>query len=231
MHRFIIPNQIIKGDMEIVDSEIVHQIKNVLRLQVGEKIVLSGDDLLEAEAIIKMLDKKSIHVNIDSVRKNQSEPPRQVTLYVALLKKENFEWVAQKATEVGATEVIPLLTARTVKKNFVMSRLKKIIKEAAEQSGRGRIPKVSEPLSWAESWEDSKRHQINLFCDFSGVNFSEMKLPKDISVGVFVGPEGGWTDEERKDAAAFGATAVTLAKTILRGETAAVVASHLAAWL
>ena len=143
-----------------------------------------------------------------------------------VLKKENFEWAVQKAVEVGVKEITPIITARTVKLGLNKDRLKKIIKEAAEQSGRGILPKLNEAIIFDEAIKSAKENDLNLFFNIGGKNVQH-SMSNISKIGIFIGPEGGWDEEEIKKAqSSNGFTIVGLGKTILRAETAAVIASY-----
>lgn len=226
MHRFILLSSLSVGEMVIEDGEVARQIKDVLRLRVGEKIILGDGAGNEAEAAILELGKKNFSVKISQIDSNQREPKQPVILYCAILKRENFEWVVQKAVEVGVKEIVPIITDRTVKAAINVARLQKISKEAAEQSGRGIVPTVSKPMGWQQAIENSK-DQRNLFCHFGGKSVGVVKAKGDV-LGVWVGPEGGWSEKEVSVAKDNGFEIVSLGNTVLRGETAVVVGSFLA---
>lgn len=226
LHRFIGNFDLSKKELSINDADFVNQARNVLRLKVGEKLILCDGNLNEAVAEIINLNKKFAELKILETYKNKNEPENYVVLYCPILKKENFEMTVQKAVEVGVKEIIPIITARTVKLGLNKERLEKIIKEAAEQSGRGVLPVLREPINFDEAVKQAKSaNDLNLF-------FHPYNSPIDIEcrykrIGVFVGPEGGWMEEEIKIARSNGFTFAGLGKTILRAETAAVIASYL----
>jgi 16S rRNA (uracil1498-N3)-methyltransferase len=149
----------------------------------------------------------------------------QVILYCSIIKRENFELMAQKATEVGVKEIVPLLSSRTIKLNIKSERVEKIIKEASEQSGRGKVPELHPPMTFKDALEHAKSNDLNLFFDPSGKIFSPLTQEKKI--GVFIGPEGGWDEDEIGLARAQNFQIVSLGKLVLRAETAAIVASFL----
>ena len=229
IHRFIGEFKLKTGHIIISDAEIFNQMKNVLRLEAGETIILGDGKLNEGEAKIISFGKGSVEVEIMEVGKNTNEPSTDVILYCSILKKENFEWVVQKATELGIKEIVPVISKRTVKLNLRADRLEKIIREAAEQSGRGIVPKIHEPINFEDAVRDISKDGGNLFFDISGVVISILK-PNTYNlkpVSVWVGPEGGWDDTEIELARANKFTVVSLGKLTLRAETAAIVASGL----
>ena len=154
--------------LRIVNPELLNQLKNVLRLGKGGRLILCDGNLNEAVVSLLSLEKGFAEVEILEVRTNGNEPDVQVTLYCSILKKENFELATQKATEVGVSQIAPIISKRTVKLNFKEDRLRKIIKEAAEQSGRGRLPSLRSPLDFQSALDAAKENDANLFFDPAG---------------------------------------------------------------
>ena len=142
-----------------------------------------------------------------------------------LLKRENFELICQKATEIGIETITPLLTNRTVKTGFNRERIEKIIREASEQSGRTTLPKLNEPTTLAEAIL-SVTAGCSVFFDLSGKELPEQEYASEIT-SCFIGPEGGFTEEETEIARKAGLVIGSLGTLTLRGETAAIVASYL----
>lgn len=229
MHRFIGEFNLSANEILILNKEIVHQVKDVLRLKAGEWIGLSDGAGEDAVAEILASKKGELAVKILERRKNDSEPACGVILYCALLKKDNFEWVVQKAVEVGVNKIVPVLSERTVKADINLKRLEKIIKEAAEQSGRGVLPTVEKPVKLKDALASARSNDKNWWLDANGQVSMRSETAKTYAcVGVFIGPEGGWTQAEITLAQTSRCSMVSLGKTILRAETAAVVASYLA---
>lgn len=239
-HRFIGDFDFKKSFAEISEKEFVNQIRNVLKLRKGEKIILADGKLKEAPAEIKNIKKNSVELEILEIAENKNESSVCGILYCSILKKQNFELAAQKATEVGIKEIFPVISNRTVKTSVNLERLKKIIKEAGEQSERGVLPKLNGILSFEESLKKAGENDLNLFFDKKGVFFGELAEQKEIlkfknktdknaifKIGVFIGPEGGWTEEEIKASQEKNFKIVSLGKLNFRAETAAVIASYL----
>ena len=226
-HRFIGNFDLSKKELSISNADFVNQARNVLRLKTGDELILCDGKMNEAVAKILLLAKDKAELEILEIIKNKNESENHVNLYCSILKKENFELAVQKAVEVGVKEIIPIITARTVKLGLNHERLNKIIKEAAEQSGRGVLPKLDEAIIFDEALKLAKENDLNLFFQvgYPPLGHSMSKFKK---VGVFIGPEGGWEEEEIEKAQSNGFTIVGLGKTVLRAETAAIVASYLA---
>lgn len=209
------------GSQDLVDKEIVHRLKNVLKLKAGEQIFLANGKGKTALAKIVSLDNKKVSVDLLEIKENKSEEEFFLILYCAVLKKDNFEWIAQKVTEVGVTSIVPIITERSIKTKINLPRLEKIIKEAGEQSGRGVLPSVSNAITFAEAIKNSQSNEVNYFCDISGEKNIVAKNNYK-KIGLFVGPEGGWTDKEILLAKQKNFKFLSLGKTTLRGETAAI---------
>ncbi len=231
VHRFIGNFNLDKKISAITDKEIYNQIKNVLRLRQGEEIILGDGKGREALAEIKDFGKQSVGVNVLRTEANQNEPEMKPVLYAAVLKKENFELVAAKAVEAGVAEIIPVVTARTIKTNLRVDRLEKIIREAAEQSGRGILPTFGKIMNFREAMRHAEGNDANLFFEINASRFEQRKLAIDVSrkVGFWIGPEGGWDEEEIKIAEEKNFQIVSLGKLTLRAETAAIIATYLVA--
>ena len=212
--------------VEITDPEVVGQIRNVLKLKAGEQVLLCDEGMNEVLAEVTEIVHKVIKVKVIKEQRNENEPLRKVMLYCAILKRENFELVVQKATEIGVAEIVPVITRRTVKLALKQERLEKIIKEAAEQSGRGVVPKLHEPIEFEKAVEQVKDKQNILFDSSGSIPASSSQLPA--SIAIWIGPEGGFDETEIAAAKTAGFHIATLGKLTLRAETAAIVASYLA---
>lgn len=215
---------------EIYDEEILNQTRNVLRLKKGDSFILADGKLNEATVKIIETDKKFLEVEILEHNINKNEPEIYGALYCSILKQENFELVCQKATECGIKEIVPLVSARTVKLGFKKERLEKIIKEAAEQSGRGILPILREMQKFDEALKSAEQNDLSLFFEMDSPLINKKEIGKAGKIGIFIGPEGGWSEEEldlvkdeieKSDKFKMAG----LGKLTLRAETAAIVAS------
>jgi 16S rRNA (uracil1498-N3)-methyltransferase len=206
--------------VSFVDRDTIHQIVAVLKLHAGEVMTVLDGKGNEIDVELDEVGKQVSGHMIDE-RKNLAEPKHEIVLYAAILKRENFEWAVQKAVECGVTSIVPVLTDRTIKKDVNIERLQAIAKEAAEQSGRGIIPVVEAPMKLDAALKHAKGEKY--FFDIGG----ETLASGSGDASLFIGPEGGWTDEERAKAKRAGAKIVSLGPRVLRGETAAAVAMYL----
>jgi len=225
LHRFILNVELNKEKVLIKDKEIIFQIRRVLRFRPGKKIILVNNNLgKEALAEILNFNDNLITVKILEVFESKKEYEKEVRLYIAILKKENFELVCQKTTEIGVKKIIPLITEHTVKLNFKKERILKIIKEAAEQSGRLIIPEFLEIQKFEDAVSNLKNNCLNLFFDPSGEkikNFEKEILNHKV-INVFIGPEGGWSEKEINLVKENGFLIANLGDFTLRAETAAI---------
>jgi 16S rRNA (uracil1498-N3)-methyltransferase len=232
LHRFFVEIDLAKAKrFPLTDRALVAQVTKVLRLKKGDKIILADHKRRETLATILAIGKKGIEVERADVITNENEPRTDVTLYCAVLKRENFEWVVEKATEVGAKAIVPIRTARTVKMNLNAERLQKIAREAAEQSGRGEVPEIKAIMDFKDAVEEAAvGNSRNLFFDaYMSGPFRMPAGPVKGPIGVFIGPEGGWGDEERAIVLSQGRFELaSLGRLTLRAETAAIVAAFLA---
>ncbi|MEI7765006.1 MAG: RsmE family RNA methyltransferase [bacterium] len=250
IHRFIGSFDLSKKEINIVDKEIVNQMKNVLRLKVGELVEVCDGINISAIAEIIKIEKDNINVSIKETIKDKNKTKNDVILFCAILKKENFELVVQKTTETGVSKIVPIITSRTIKNGLNMERLRKIAKEASEQCGRTNVPIISEPITFDESLKLINNKNTNMIFNaegeltfethytgrqsehskFSAENY--VRVSKDNSltaeqINIFIGPEGGWTEEEIEKTKNLDFKTASLGPLILRGETAAIVATYL----
>lgn len=196
LHRFIGNFDLNSSCFKIYDEEILNQARNVLRLKKGDSFVLADGKLNEALVKIAGMDKKFIEVEVMEKSVNKNEPEICGVLYCSILKRENFEWVCQKAAECGIKKIVPVISARTVKLGFKKERLEKIIREAAEQSGRGIVPILGEPLKFEAVLGGARENDLNLFFEMNSPLIGKEQMGKAKKIGIFIGPEGGWSEEE-----------------------------------
>jgi 16S rRNA (uracil1498-N3)-methyltransferase len=237
MHRFFIAAHSWDGSKVILEGEQAHQILRVLRMSPGEHIIVLDNSGWEFEVELDEVKEKMVTGMLVEKRLCAAEPQTQLVLYQSLLKRENFEWVLQKCTEIGVSSFVPTLCERTIRHNEAgkLDRWGKIVREAAEQSGRGRLPTLSTPLRLSDALAQAEKCDLALIAweeerNLSlGKAISEIAQPyTSITLGLFIGPEGGFSSQEVEKAVAFGIRPVSLGKRILRSETAAVAAATIA---
>jgi len=226
IHRFIDDFNLNEKELEI-SGDIAYQIIKVLKLEIGEKIELCDGKDTVALGEIKDITNKNIIVKIIDIKKENTQN-KKVSLFCAILKKENFELVVQKATEVGIYKIVPIISARTIKTGLNLERLKKIAKEASEQSGRTSVPEILEPISFENALKTINENDVNILFDGLGKESLFEKHYANSVCNIFIGPEGGWTEEEIKKAHNANFKIMNLGNLTLRGETAAIISSYLA---
>ncbi len=249
MHRFFVPPSSIEEDTVVLSGAVVHQIRNVLRLKRGDEIIVLDDSGWEYQAQLRSVDQHRVTASVERKTLARTEPRAKVTLYQSLLKGDKFEWVLQKGTELGIVEFVPMVANRCVIGSVddvgqeKLARWNRIILEAAEQSHRGRLPRVHEPLLFAQAcerarnaelalmpWEGEKLRTVrSVLTEQSSapvtVQGKTLLMHRPFSISVFVGCEGGFTSHEVDQALRYGILPVTLGLRILRAETAALVAA------
>lgn len=223
-HRFIVDEPLQSGDVLIRDSRLCHQMHDVLHLRVGERVVLCDGAGNEADGVLMRVSRDATHIALSPLRQVAAEPRRHVTLYASLIKRDNFEFVAQKAVEVGVHTLNPIIAARTVKTRVDTKRLRTIMHEASEQSGRGMVPHLEELRPISDVFK--KAHANTFFCDSSGAPAENFSKTSSDELSIIVGPEGGWDESELAQARAQGFQIISLGTLTMRAETAAIIATH-----
>ncbi|MBI3888766.1 16S rRNA (uracil(1498)-N(3))-methyltransferase [Candidatus Nomurabacteria bacterium] len=227
IHRFIGDFDLTKNEVEITNPENIKQIKGVLRMKKGDVISLSDGKGTSAEVIIDSIfsDKIACIVNKKphSAKASRGEY-RKVSLYLSILKKENFELAVQKAVECGVSNITPVITERTIKTGLNIKRLEKIILEASEQCGQSMVPTLSPILKFQDALADGDKSDQKIIFHLGGIDFPT--YGGNASVCIFIGPEGGFTDNEINLAEKSGYKVASLGPLVLRGETAAIVATY-----
>lgn len=234
MAKFFVNAQNISEKQIIIDGENVNHIKNVLRLQIGDEIIINDRQGHDYKCIINAIEQGTIIALIDSVTHSLSEPQVEVILFQSLIKGEKMDWVIQKAVEIGVTKIIPICTTRCVvkienpKKTISkVERWNKIAESAAKQSGRGVVPEVFAPITFLEGLNYAQQNDLCALIPYEKeyevgirkvLNSTEAK-----SFGIFIGPEGGFTEQEIQEALHQGVHSVSLGNRILRSETASLV--------
>lgn len=223
LHRFIGEYNLNKDIIEIKDLDFIKQIKSVLRLEIGDFLILCDGKGIEAKVEIIEINKGEIITQVIE-RAEKEQNIKKVSLYLSILKKENFELAVEKAVEIGVSEIIPIITERTVKLNLNEDRLKKIIREASEQSGRTILPVLSRILKFEDAIQDGKKNEEKIFFDFT--EKENIKNTDAKTISIFIGPEGGFTKEEQDFAKQNDYKIESLGSLTLRAETAAIVATY-----
>ncbi len=235
MHRFFISPELITARQVTFPNDLAHQIVKVLRLGEGDQVAVL-DNSGHVHQVRLGPDQPGITLvgEIIATDAVTTEPNCHVSLFFGLSNREKVEWILQKGTEIGVSAFYPFLSSRTlVQSSFATSkklaRWKRIIREASEQSGRGRLPELHQPNELTDclahvsveyplsllAWEDAQAEGETLSILLEGF--------AGRSLALFVGPEGGFSGEEVKLAQKAGCQVVSLGKRILRMETAAMI--------
>lgn len=227
-HRFFIPPAWLGPSGVTLTGDPARQIRNVLRLRPGDQIIVLDNSGWEFAVELSQVGQE-VRGRLLSRRPAQGEPALQLTLYQGLLKGSKFEWVLQKGTELGLNRFVPTLCARSVTNDAgavakKRERWERIIAEAAEQSGRGKLPVLAEAMPLAEALAQARSTSLILFPWEAAPEEPSLKAilagqPVQ-PVALFIGPEGGFTPAEAELAGAAGGHLLKLGPRMLRAETA-----------
>lgn len=230
-HFFVKPEQI--GEQEIfIEGPDVNHIRNVLRMRPGEQVRLcTGLDNKEYRCEIAALEEAAVRTRILWTEESGVELPSKIYLFQGLPKSDKLELIIQKAVELGAYEIIPVATKRSVvkldqrKEAAKQKRWAAISESAAKQSKRLLIPKVTPVMTFHQALEYASGLNVKLIPyeraeDMERTREIFLGIEPGQSVGIFIGPEGGFEPEEVQQALEQGAKAITLGRRILRTETA-----------
>lgn len=229
MSRFFVPKGSVKGDKIYIVGLEAHHILDVMRLKVSDEVVIFDGTGREYSGVVEAADRKSLEVRIKSTRKPLDENKPSVTLIQAITKKDKMDYIAQKATELGVSRIVPVTTARTIpewndiKKAGIVERWRKIATEAAKQCGRSDIPEVSRILSINEAITGSEKDGLKMIAVLSD---KAIKLKDALRAGsgknatIAIGPEGDFTPEEAENAVKSGFKIVNLGPLTLKSDTA-----------
>jgi 16S rRNA (uracil1498-N3)-methyltransferase len=235
MNRFFVnPDQISRNEV-VFPPDIVHQIRHVLRMKDGEHAVVLDDRGHMYVVSMKLTPGHDrVSAEILSMREVDSEPKTRISLCFGLTGREKVEWILQKGTEIGVSSFYPFISSRTLVQSVTLSakkreRWEKIIREAAEQSNRGKLPVLYPPCIFKSCLDRVK--QTNQLCLIAWEEAESGHVDLDAlvrrfaggSIALFVGPEGGFSQYDVEIAKALGYHVVSLGKRILRMETAAIV--------
>ena len=263
MHRFFVAPELVQppGAIITLPKDLAHQLRDVLHLQAGEQVLLLDNSGDEIAASVASVNKSAVAVQLLERHPGKSESPVRIILCQGLLKSARFEWILEKGTELGVSVFSPILCRRSMAGleaagTSKMQRWQRIITEAAEQSGRARLPELLPIRTLKDAlatippgalalmpWEEERTFTLrdalqNIVHSKGGGGVDEGRGPlrspsslkpllqsdTTITIVLFIGPEGGLTVEEIRQAQQHGAQIVSLGSRILRAETAALAA-------
>ena len=235
MPRFFVkPGQVGQEQIVICGSDVNH-IKNVLRMSDGDEISISDGEGKDYFGTISGITKDEVIVHIENSWDSYVELPSKLYLFQGLPKADKMELIIQKAVELGVYEIIPVLTQRTIvkldakKEEKKLARWQSIAQSAAKQSGRGIVPAVKAPMKLEAALWEAQALEASIIpyekakgMDEARIVIHGMRDKK--SIGIFIGPEGGFDASEVETAVRAGVTPITLGRRILRTETAGLTA-------
>jgi 16S rRNA (uracil1498-N3)-methyltransferase len=259
-YRFFVGADALHGrEVVIEDAELAHQLGAVLRLRAGERVLLLDNSGWQYVVALDTLVGDRVAGTVERKELAGGEPRTKLTLYVALLRPERFEWVLQKGTELGVSAFVPVICERSTIADAdelserKLDRWRRIVREAAEQSRRGKLPRLAPALLFPAACDQAaRRGQALLLWEGAGVaplrrvlrdsiqpagvkeqrsadGRSRIADPRSaahpFSVALFSGPEGGFSAGEFETASRYGMIPVTLGPRTLRAETAPLVAA------
>lgn len=233
MRRFFTEPENINEDSARILEDAGH-ITRVLRMEPGEKILLFDGSGYEYLAELTCIDAKECIASILQKTYSEQEPDISVTIFQGIPKSGKMESIIQKCVELGVSDIVPTSLDRCVaklesgkKENEKLKRWNKVALEAAKQCGRGKIPKVLPPMTFKDAIEKMKTMDLALMPYEMLGHQGDMSLKRVLSgtdcksIGIIIGPEGGFSDAEAKIAEDSGLAMVGLGKRILRTETVA----------
>ncbi len=234
MRKFFTDFEYVDGmeTIEIEESEAKHIIK-VLRFKIGDRFIISNFNNHSFQGELINSDLKCCTVKLLNRVDISNKSNVNITVFQGYPKADKLDLIVQKLTEIGVKSIIPVLTDRTVKKvdlkKFKLDRLNRISKEACKQCGISSIPTIEYPIEFKNISENylSKYDLIIIPYENESQSLKKvLKSKKDIkNICVFIGPEGGFEQEEVEKIKSFGGISVSLGKTILRTETASIFVS------
>ena len=228
MPHFFVDEEIESKEYSLCGEDGRHIAKS-LRMKEGENLTLCSPSGTVHNCVIQKAEGDFVEVRVLSSEQSEAEPNVKVTLYQALPKGDKMDFIIQKAVEIGVTEIVPVISSRCVSRpdqkslNKKVVRWQKIAKQAAMQSGRGIVPKVSEAVSFKNGVENAKGEKV-IFYELGGESVREILSDKPKEISIFIGSEGGFSGEEVELVLKNDGRKATLGKRILRAETAPLVA-------
>lgn len=223
LHRFYV-SQPLGEEVVIENVSILKQWLKVFRYTENNLVILFNGEGFDITYTIVTIASKEIKLREVS-RVTSYIPTKKIKLYLSLIKKDNFEFVVQKATELEVSEIIPTLSERSEKKNINEERLIKIATEASEQCGRGDVPTISTITKLQEALENVSTSDDVFVLQMGGITVSDIsKKNPHKNISLFIGPEGGWSKDEEELFKKMNVVSVSLGNTVLRAETASIAA-------
>ena len=230
MPKFFFEVENFDGDHLYLYGETAHHIVNVLRYKVGDEVLLCDGKCTDyLTKLISYETRKKVfmaRLEVMEIKKCLTEPPIFIRLYQSVIKWDSFDFAIQKSVEIGASEIVPVVTERSMYKisdvNKKTERLNRIAKSAAEQSMRGIAPQVLEAKNFGDSIKNKEPAAFFACCEEKKYLASWHDNKKIEKVDLWIGPEGGFTDSEKKSMQAKNIIPFSLGPRVLRSETACI---------
>ena len=227
MHRFYHSNPLDLNQIIILDEFASHHALRVMRVKVDDFLILFNGDGFEYRGRVSDINKKTINVEILSKEKNNNESPININLFQSISSNEKMDMVIQKATELGVSSIQPIFTSRSSIKLNLDRAKKRLIHwrqvsiSACEQSGRSKIPTIKSPIGFDQVSEGITTNSLNLLLHPDNLEESS-NLPNEYSgdINIFIGPEGGFSQDEVLLLKKQNCINIKLGPRILRTETA-----------
>jgi len=235
-HRFYAPPTQFTTTTVSLNEDEAHHLSRALRLGEGDHVFVFDGSGNEWECEVARIGKREVELNLLRQLTGAVESPLDLTLAQALVKGDKFDWIVQKATELGVTRIAPLGAEHSdvrwaeERAEQKLQRWRRISLEALKQCGRRRLVEICEPAPFNGFCESARQTPCLIFSERGGQSLREVsvKLPNVAQLSVCVAPEGGWSERELQKAEANSFIAVHLGSRILRTETAAIAAVTLA---
>lgn len=225
MTRLFLDEAIHQQTAVTVTGKKARYLSTVLRCRPEDIIIVTDSTGIAYSARISAITKKLTTLEIAGLLHQDNESPLDIILFQGLLKGEKMDLVIQKATELGVTEIAPVITQRSqIRETRKLQRWQKIAEEASRQCGRNRIPLIHEPEAFEMVLASQRLHKGIICWEQSGAPFSAAldKFKGERKIVLCLGPEGGFSEKEVRASEGQGFTVTSLGKRILRAETAAI---------
>jgi 16S rRNA (uracil1498-N3)-methyltransferase len=234
MNRFYVDKGDIHGGRVRITGEDVRHITRVLRLKTGDPVTVCDGHNTDYDGVIEKLGKGEVKVKLGGAVPTGTEADIGITLYQAVAKGTKMEFIIQKGTELGIVRFVPVITSRTIVRldndrdaKKKVDRWQRIAVEAAKQSCRGRIPAVEPPTDFASAARDMQKNHLALLPHADEREKPIASIPGKKgdyeSIGIMIGPEGGFDRDEVEMAQRYGIHIISMGPRILRTETAGIV--------
>ena len=235
MHRFFVSPQVVSDGVITLAGQMAHQITHVLRMTAGEHIIILDNSGWQMETELTYISPYRVVGHVIRRSLARGEPKIKVSLYQAMLKGNRLEFALQKGTEIGIIEYVPMITSRCVIANLddvnnKLERWQRILREAAEQSRRGRLPTIEPAMLMTQACERARQTGGLTLLPWEEEGEVSLKdvlsaSPMPFTISLLVGPEGGFSAEEVNLAQSYGVRTISLGPRVLRAETAGLVAA------